>query len=192
MVTRRIRSILTEAGQTHQALLGDEALLKTLAEVVDATVAVFRWGRKVLLCGNGGSAADAQHIAAELSGRYLIERKALYAEALHVNTSHLTAVGNDYGFEQVYARMVEAKGREGDLLICLSTSGNSGNILRAANTAKELGLQTVAMTGSSGGKLSPICDMALKVPSDATPRIQECHILLGHIICELVEQELFG
>lgn len=147
---------------------------------------------KVLFCGNGGSAADAQHLAAELSGKFYIDRKPLYAEALHVNTSYITAVANDYSYDIVYSRLVEAKGRENDVLIAISTSGNSPNIINAINKANDIGMHTIGMTGESGGKMKDICSHILNVPSNDTPRIQEAHILIGHIICEIVESSLFA
>jgi D-sedoheptulose 7-phosphate isomerase len=154
--------------------------------------ATFQKGGKVLFCGNGGSAADAQHLAAELSGRFYLERKALFAEALHVNTSFITAVGNDYGFDAVYERAVEAMGREGDVLVALSTSGNSENVLRAIAQAKKGNMQVVGMTGKAGGKMNGLCDFHIKIPSTDTPRIQEGHLLIGHVVCGLVERRVFG
>ena len=145
-----------------------------------------------MLCGNGGSAADAQHIAAELSGRFYFDRPPLDAEALHVNASYLTAVANDYSYDVIYERMVEAKGQKGDVLIAISTSGNSPNVVKAAKKAKELGIVVIGFTGENGGELAEISDHCLKVPSNDTPRIQECHILFGHIICEIIEEQLFG
>ncbi len=147
---------------------------------------------QLLFCGNGGSAADAQHIAAELSGRFYIDRPPLNAEALHVNTSYLTAVANDYGYDEIFARLVEAKGKEGDVLFGLSTSGNSKNIVKAFVKGKKMGMHTIALTGQKNSKISELADLCIKVPSEDTPRIQECHILIGHIICELIERELFG
>jgi D-sedoheptulose 7-phosphate isomerase len=144
-----------------------------------------------LFCGNGGSAADAQHLAAEFSGRFYYDRPPLPSEALHANTSYLTAVANDYSFEEVYSRMIRGVGKEGDILIGISTSGNSPNILRALTTANDLGMITVGMTGESGGRMKEHCDYLLNVPSADTPRIQEAHIMIGHIICELVEAALF-
>ncbi|MCK5464889.1 MAG: D-sedoheptulose 7-phosphate isomerase, partial [Bacteroidales bacterium] len=146
---------------------------------------------KVLFCGNGGSAADAQHMAAELSGRYYYDRPPLFAEALHVNTSFLTAVANDYSFEEVYARLVKAMGNKGDILIGLSTSGNSKNVINAMNQARILGMVTAGFTGIGGGEMKDYCDILLDVPSNDTPRIQECHISIGHSICELVERGIF-
>jgi D-sedoheptulose 7-phosphate isomerase len=174
-----------------QALLEDAALTGRIEATAQALVEVFRAGGKVLFCGNGGSAADAQHIAAELSGRFYTDRPPLYAEALHVNTSYLTAVANDYGYEAVYARMVEAAGRNGDALVAISTSGNSPNILKAVEKARAQGMRVVGMTGAGGGKMRDLCDILLNVPSGDTPRIQEAHILIGHIVCLLVEKALF-
>ena len=187
----RILEVFKESVAVKEAYLNDPANLELLQEVVDHTISVFRNGGKVLFCGNGGSAADAQHIAAELSGRFYANRPPLFAEALHVNTSFLTAVSNDYGYEEAFARMVEAMGREGDLLFALSTSGNSPNILRTAERARSQGMTVVGMTGQGGGKLKPLCDFCLEVPSGDTPRIQEVHITIGHVLCELVEKEMF-
>lgn len=177
---------------TKQALLSNETLLAAVEQWVEVLVAAFQQDRKVLFCGNGGSAGDAQHIAAELSGRFFLNRPPLFAEALHVNSSYLTAVANDFGFEEVYARMVEAAGRKGDVLVAISTSGNSPNILKAAQRAREIGMVVVGMTGNAGGRLAALCDILINVPSDITPRIQECHILVGHILCELVEKAIFA
>ncbi len=162
------------------------AICQAAALVADALAA----GGKVLLCGNGGSAADAQHIAGELVGRFLKERRPYPALALHTNTSVLSAIGNDYGFEEVFARQVLAHGREGDVLVAISTSGNSPNILRAAVTASENGLKVIGLTGEGGGRLKDFCHLCLWVPSGSTPRIQEMHIMIGHIIAQLVEEEL--
>ena len=151
----------------------------------------FQNGNKVLFCGNGGSAADAQHLAAEFSGRFYTDRNPLPSEALHCNTSYLTAVANDYGYDVVYSRMVKGIGRKGDVLIALSTSGNSTNIINALLQAKEMGMTTVSMTGNSGGKMKDMADYLINVPSSDTPRIQEAHIMIGHILCQLVEENLF-
>lgn len=188
----RIKEIVRESIAAKQALLADEQLLRTAEEVVEACVQTFRAGGKVLFCGNGGSAADAQHLAGELSGRFYIDREPLFAEALHVNTSFLTAVANDYSYEEAFARMVRAAGRAGDLLFALSTSGNSANILSAIGSAHRIGMKVVGLTGSKGGRMKDRCDFLFRAPSDNTPRIQECHILIGHIICELVEAAIFG
>lgn len=190
-MSKRIRKIIMESVETKQALLTDELLLATLCDVVDRAVGCYQKDGKLLFCGNGGSAADAQHIAAELSGRFYKDRAPLYAEALHVNTSYLTAVANDYSYQEVFARMVTAAGRKGDMLFAISTSGNSPNILKAAEAARAREMVVVGMTGASGGALREQCDYLLNVPSTVTPRIQECHILLGHILCELLELKLF-
>lgn len=169
----------------------DEILLSTLANVVEVCVAAFQNDKKMLFCGNGGSASDAQHIAAELSGRFYKERPPLFAEALHVNSSFVTAVANDYNYEAVYARMVQAAGRAGDVLVAISTSGNSNNIINAIEAARQQKMIVIGMTGKTGGRMANLCDYILKVPSETTPRIQEAHILLGHILCELVEEKIF-
>lgn len=192
MMMEKIKQAVSRSIAAKQAMLADEGLLQTLEAVTEACVDTFRRGGKVLFCGNGGSAADAQHLAAELSGRFYFDRPPLFAEALHVNTSFLTAVANDYGYEHAFARLVGAMGRKGDLLVALSTSGNSPNVVKAAEAARELGMAVAAMTGARGGKLADNCDFLINVPSNDTARIQECHILAGHIICELVEQRLFG
>ncbi|MGC9101390.1 MAG: D-sedoheptulose-7-phosphate isomerase [Caldisericum sp.] len=186
-----IKEGLFNSIKVKQAILSDEYLLVTISNVVDEIVNTFRKGGKVLLCGNGGSAADAQHIAAELSGRFYFDREPLFAEALHVNTSYLTAVANDYSYDEVFARLVKAKGKPRDILIGISTSGNSKNVLRAIEEANKIGMITVGMTGRTGGKMKDICKYLINIPSDDTPRIQEAHITVGHIICELVERELF-
>lgn len=188
----KIKEVISASITTKQALLADEALLTRLNLAVAVCVLAFRNGGKLLFCGNGGSAADAQHLAAELSGRFYLDREPLYAEALHVNTSYVTAVANDYDYSEAYARMVRAAGRSGDVLIAMSTSGNSKNVLRAAEDAKKVGMTVIAMTGQSGGKLREMCDFLINVPTQDTPRIQEAHMLLGHLLCELIEQEMFG
>ena len=187
----RFRKIIGESVAIKQALIEDESLLSTLEQVVESCVSAFQNDKKMLFCGNGGSAADAQHIAGELSGRFYKERPPLFAEALHVNSSFVTAVANDYNYEAVYARMVQAAGREGDVLVAISTSGNSPNILKAIETARQQKMIIVGMTGATGGAMADHCDFILKVPSKVTPRIQEVHILLGHILCELIEEKLF-
>jgi D-sedoheptulose 7-phosphate isomerase len=187
----RIREVISRSIAAKEALRDDEGLLTRVNASVDLCIETFRNGGKVLFCGNGGSAADAQHLAAELSGRFYLDREPLFAEALHVNTSFLTAVANDYSFDEVYARMVRAAGRPGDILFAISTSGNSHNILRAAEDARKTGMAVVGMTGANGGMLRERCDILLNVPSADTPRIQECHMLIGHLICELVEAKLF-
>ncbi len=188
----RIKELIEESIEVKQAILGDEALLEVTDQVAWAAVDALKNDKKILFCGNGGSAADAQHLSAELSGRFYLERKPLFAEALQVNTSYLTAVANDYGYEEVFARLVEGKGREGDVLIAISTSGNSPNVLRAIQKANEIGMVTVGMTSASGGKLKALCDFLIAVPSEDTMRTQEAHIMLGHLICELIEKRIFG
>src|SRR5438270_5631061 len=162
------------------------------AEVVERIIRAIKRGNKVLLFGNGGSAADAQHIAAEFVGRYYLDRPALPAQALTVNTSSLTAIGNDYDYDQIFSRQIEAFGQAGDVAIGISTSGNSRNVIEAISVAKQMGLRTIALCGSGGGKLKNEADHCICVPSNETPRIQECHILIGHILSELVEQAIFG
>ena len=186
-----IENIILSSIDVKQKLLAEPFVLNTIENIVDELVECFKNGGKVLFCGNGGSAADAQHIAAELSGRIYTDRPPLYAEALHVNTSYLTAVANDYSYDIVYSRMVEGCGKKGDILFGISTSGNSKNVINALNVANEKGMITIGMTGDSGGKMKTICKYLLNVPSNDTPRIQESHILLGHIICQLVEEKMF-
>jgi D-sedoheptulose 7-phosphate isomerase len=187
-----IQQTIAQSIAVKQALLDDPFFLQKIAYSVELWTNTFRNGGKILFCGNGGSAADAQHLAAELSGRFYLNRAPLYAEALHVNTSYLTAVANDFGYEHVYARMVEAAGRPGDLLVALSTSGNSPNILAAVQQARTIGMAVVGFTGQSGGQMADLCDVLLNVPSTDTPRIQEAHMLIGHILCEQVERNLFA
>ena len=187
-----IQQLITASIAVKQALLLDKNLLQTVEQIVQATVSAYQLDKRVYFCGNGGSAADAQHLAAEFSGRFYINRKPLYAEALHVNTSYITAVANDFSYNEIYSRMIEAAGRKGDILFAISTSGNSQNIINAIEVAKNQGVICVGMTGETGGKMKELCDFLLNVPSKETPRIQESHILLGHIICELVEKQLFG
>ena len=178
--------------ETKRKILEDREILSVVEKVTEDIIAALKADKKVLLCGNGGSAADAQHLAAEFSGRFYFDREPLFAEALHVNSSYLTAVANDYSYDEVYARLVKAKGREGDVLIGISTSGNSINVIKAIEVANNAKMITVGLTGEEGGKMKAICKYLIKVPSTDTPRIQEAHILIGHIICEIVEKELFG
>jgi len=186
-----IEKSIKQSIDTKRKMLKSKALLKTVQDVAKEMVSLFENDKKVLFCGNGGSAADAQHLAAELSGRFYYDRPPLFAEALHVNTSYLTAVANDYSYDEIFARLVQAKGRKGDMLIALSTSGNSKNILRAIDIANNIGMLTVGFTGETGGAIKNECNYLLNVPGTDTPRIQEAHILLGHIICEIVESKLF-
>lgn len=188
----QVRFILEKAAAVKAHMLEDAALHVQLAGVAELMINCFQNGGKVLFCGNGGSAADAQHIAAELSGRFYLDRDPLFAEALHVNSSFLTAVANDYGFDAAYSRMVKAMGREGDILVGLSTSGRSQNVLNAITEAKKNGMTVVGMTGAGGLSMAAHCDRLLVAPSTDTPRIQEAHITMGHILCELVETAMFG
>jgi D-sedoheptulose 7-phosphate isomerase len=187
----RINKCMKSAVENYTHVLQDDILQEKIQNFAIKSIAAFKDNKKMLLCGNGGSASDAQHIAAELSGRFYADRPPLYAEALHVNSSYMTAVANDYGYEATYARMVEAAGRKGDVLLGISTSGNSPNVVRAMQKAKELGMLTVGFTGKDGGEMKDICDIMICVPSIDTPRIQESHILIGHIICQLIEEEMF-
>ncbi len=187
----RIFEIINQSIETKRQILSDERLLDTIRRSAERCIEAFRNGNKVLFCGNGGSAADAQHLAAEFSGRFYYDRPPLPSEALHVNTSYLTAVANDYSYEEVYSRIVMGSGRRGDILIGLSTSGNSENIIRAFRAARMIGMTTISLTGMTGGKLKEISDLLINIPSTDTPRIQESHIMVGHIICELVESEMF-
>lgn len=184
----KVAEIIQASIDTKTALLNDKALLKTIEDITSLIIDAFNNGNKVLFCGNGGSAADAQHLAAEFSGRFYKDRKPLPAEALHCNTSYLTAVANDYGYEHIYSRIVEGTGRRGDVLVGLSTSGNSANITKALQMAKQIGMITVGFTGEGGGTMKELCDYLINVPSTDTPRIQESHITVGHIICQLVEE----
>lgn len=172
--------------------MASEALLTAVDQTAAAIVAALKGGNRIYFCGNGGSAADAQHLAAEFSGRFYVDRKALPAEALHCNTSYLTAVANDYSFDVVYARLIEGIGQEGDVLVGLSTSGNSANIVKAFEVARNKGIITVGFTGLSGGLMKELSDFLINIPSLDTPRIQESHIMLGHIICQLVEENYFA
>jgi len=186
-----IKNIIGSSILVKQEILKDESMQKRIAAIIELITHAFLNGNKVLFCGNGGSAADAQHLAAEFSGRFYKNRKALPAEALHCNTSYLTAVANDYSFDVIYSRLIEGCGQKGDVLVGLSTSGNSINIVKAFEAAQLIGMSTVGFTGADGGKMKELSDYLLNVPSLDTPRIQESHIMLGHIICQLVEEKIF-
>jgi D-sedoheptulose 7-phosphate isomerase len=188
----KIKNIIAASISVKQQLLTDDSIISTVKECVDTITNAFKNGNKVLFAGNGGSAADAQHLAAEFSGRFYIDRDALPAEALHCNTSYMTAVANDYSYDVIYSRLIKGIGNKGDILIGLSTSGNSINIVKAFETAKEKEMITIGFTGESGGRMKALSHHLLNVPSTDTPRIQESHILLGHIICQLVEDKLFA
>jgi D-sedoheptulose 7-phosphate isomerase len=190
-MTDHIKKIISASISVKQKVLLDEEILKTISLAVHAIVKSFKAGNRVYFAGNGGSAADAQHLAAEFSGRFYTDRLALPAEALHCNTSYLTAVANDYGYDEIYARLIRGIAHPGDILIGLSTSGNSGNIIKAFEAAREKKVITMGFTGESGGKMKSLSDYLFNIPSLDTPRIQESHILLGHIVCELVEKEYF-
>ncbi len=188
---QRVRQSIQASMAVKDLLLKNTETVSIIAEVSERLVDTITKGNKVLLFGNGGSAADAQHIAAEFVGRFAFDRPALPALALSVNTSCVTAIGNDYGFDLVFSRQIEALARPGDLAIGISTSGNSSNVLHAISVARKMGLCVVALTGCTGGKLKNVVDHCICAPSNETPRIQECHILIGHIISELVEETIF-
>ena len=189
-------SVITARLEAHIGMMkefeSNEALKTSLLAAAEMIESCFRAGGKVYFCGNGGSAADAQHIAAELSGRFYFDRESLPAEALHCNTSYLTAVANDYSFDIIYSRLIAGLGRPGDVLVGLSTSGNSKNILMAFEECRSKGIRTIAFTGATGGSMKELADVLVNVPSTDTPRIQEAHITAGHIVCEMVEQAIFG
>lgn len=186
-----IEEIIRESINTKEKFLEDKSNIQKISQIAEVCIATFKKGGKVLLCGNGGSASDAQHIAAELSGRFQYDRPPLYAEALHVNTSYITAVGNDYGYDEIYSRMVEAAGKKADVLIGISTSGNSPNVIKAIEKANEIGMYTFGFSGQGGGLLEEKTKLNIQVPSKNTARVQETHILIGHIICEIIENQMF-
>ena len=186
-----ISDILNDSFNNLQKVISDKGLILEIETITTKIIKAFKDGNKLLLCGNGGSASDAQHIAAELSGRFIKERKPLYAEALHVNSSYMTAVSNDYGFEYTYSRMLEAIGKKGDVLIALSTSGNSENVVNAVKMANSLDMLSVGMSGATGGKIKDLCQHNIIIPSSNTARIQEAHIIVGHIFCQIIEEKLF-
>ena len=188
----KIQNIIQASIDTKQQVLANSELLQTVATVADLIVEAFRRGNRVYFCGNGGSAADAQHLAAEFSGRFYTDRKALPSEALHCNTSYLTAVANDYSYDVVYARLIDGIGNAGDVLVGLSTSGNSANIVKAFEAARAKGITTIGFTGLTGGAMKPLSDYLINIPSTDTPRIQEAQMLLGHIVCQLVEEKYFA
>tara|TARA_B100000524_G_scaffold291137_1_gene166005 strand:+ start:164 stop:742 length:579 start_codon:yes stop_codon:yes gene_type:complete len=187
-----IRRNISDSISIKQELLGNDNLIAEVSKLADLIIEAFNNGNKLLFCGNGGSAADAQHLAAEFSGKYYLNRPALHAEALNTNTSFITAVANDYSFDEVYARLIQGIGKKGDVLIGMSTSGNSKNVIKALEEAKKKEIITIGLTGKSNGNMKPYCDYLINIPSDDTPRIQECHLMIGHGICELVEKELFS
>lgn len=188
---KSIKKIIQSSIAVKTAIVNDEQMVSLIESTVEVITNAFKNNKKVFFCGNGGSAADAQHLAAEFSGRFYIDRKPLPAEALHCNSSYLTAVANDYSYDLIYARLVEGFANEGDILVGLSTSGNSTNVIKAFEKAREKKVLTVGFTGEMGGKMKELSDYLFNVPSTDTPRIQESHIMIGHIICELVEKKLF-
>ena len=187
----KIRSCVSESIMVKTKVLEDARLIQVIEQLTNLITTTFRNGNHLYFCGNGGSAADAQHLAAEFSGRFYINREALPSEALHCNTSYLTAVANDYSYDVIYSRLIKGIGKRGDILIGLSTSGNSTNIIQAFDTAREKGIVTIGFTGESGGKMKDNSDYLVNVPSSNTPRIQEAHMLIGHTICQLVEEKYF-
>ena len=192
MKNSTLKKNLESSIQLKQNLLDDKAIMSIVEQVSEIMITCFKNNGKVLFCGNGGSAADAQHLSTELSGRYYFDRPPLFSEALSVNSSFITAIANDYSFEKTFARMTKAMGQSGDVLIGLSTSGNSKNVVAALATAQEIGMTTIGMTGQGGGKLKAVSDFHIEVPSTDTPRIQECHMLIGHTLCEIVEHRIFS
>src|SRR5688572_12848565 len=188
---QQIKDIIQSSIDVKQQVLQNEELIGTIENVVTVIVASLQNGGRIYFCGNGGSAADAQHLAAEFSGRFYTDRKALPAEALHCNTSYLTAVANDYSFDEIYSRLIDGIGMQGDVLVGLSTSGNSANILKAFETARKKEMITIGLTGKTGGKMKELCHHLINIPSSDTPRIQESHIMVGHIICQLVEAKIY-
>jgi D-sedoheptulose 7-phosphate isomerase len=188
---KSIQNVLSDVVHLTHQIINDADIHEVIEKITEKMIECFRSGNKVMLCGNGGSAAEAQHLAAELSGKFYLDRQPLPAEALHVNSSYITAVANDYSFDKIYSRYISGVGKKGDLLIGLSTSGNSENIVQAFVSARENGITTVSFTGETGGKLKQLSDFIIAVPSKQVPRIQEMHLLIGHIICETVEYKLF-
>jgi len=187
-----IDSQIKNSYETKKAMLEDEKLMNLIYQVSQKTIEIYKNGNKTLIAGNGGSAADAQHIAGELVARFYFDRPALASIALTTDTSILTAIGNDYGYEKIFSRQVEANGVSGDMFIGISTSGNSKNIIEALHECKRKGIISIGLTGKNGGQMKELCDYCICVPSNETPRVQEAHILIGHIICSVVEEGLFG
>lgn len=192
MYHSRIKEIIKSSITVKEQLFQDDTLLKQIESSVEVITNAFKNGNAVYFAGNGGSAADAQHLAAEFSGRFYKDRKALPSDALHCNSSYLTAVANDYNYDVIYSRLLEGLAKKGDVLVGISTSGNSKNIIKAFEMAESMGVTTIAFTGEKGGQMKSMANYVINVPSNTTPRIQESHILVGHIICELVEENIFG
>lgn len=187
----RIKKCLLSSVENFTYVLNDPNIHIKIEKIIELSIKAFRNDKKMLFCGNGGSASDAQHLAAELSGKFYVDRPPLNAEALHVNSSFITAVANDYGYDEIYSRMLQASGRAGDILIAISTSGDSTNVIKAIKKAKEIGIITIGLTGKKTGDMDSICDVIIKAPTNDTPRVQEMHILIGHIICQLIEEKMF-
>jgi D-sedoheptulose 7-phosphate isomerase len=187
-----IYSQIEESLKIKQLILEDDKFQLLIDKASSICCETLRGNNKIFFAGNGGSAADAQHLAGELVNRFGFERPGLAAIALTTDTSIITSISNDYGFDMLFSRQIQALGKKGDIFIALSTSGNSTNIINGLNESKKIGIKTIGLTGSSGGKMATLCDICLKVPSDETPRIQEAHILIGHIICSIIENSLFG
>ena len=187
----RIKKCLLSSVENFTYVLNDPNIHIKIEKIIELSIKAFRNDKKMLFCGNGGSASDAQHLAAELSGKFYVDRPPLNAEALHVNSSFITAVANDYGYDEIYSRMLQASGRAGDILIAISTSGNSTNVIKAIKKAKEIGIITKGLTGKKTGDMDSICDVIITAPTNDTPRVQEMHILIGHIICQLIEEKMF-
>lgn len=192
MISEYISSQVKKSIDVKQKLSDSQKLMDLIQEVALKCVEVYKNGNKTLIAGNGGSAADAQHIAGEFVSRFYFDRPGLASVALTTDTSIMTAIGNDYGYEKLFSRQVQANGIKGDMFIGISTSGNSANVIEALKECKEKGIITVGLTGEKGGKMAEICDFCIKVPSNETPRVQEAHILIGHIICAVVEEAIFG
>lgn len=187
-----ISSEILRAMEIKRAIAKDRDLLRLIEQAARKMIEVYRKGNKIMLGGNGGSAADAQHIAGEFVSRFYFDRPGLPCIALTTDTSILTAIGNDYGYEQLFARQIQANGQSGDLFIGISTSGNSPNVIRGLEMCRAMGITTIGLTGELGGCMAALCDICIRVPSQETPRIQEAHILIGHILCAIVEESIFG
>ncbi|RAZ51446.1 D-sedoheptulose 7-phosphate isomerase [Campylobacter hyointestinalis] len=192
IINQYIKSHFEDSIQVKNQILQDKAIIELIQKVALITTNAYKNGFKTMLAGNGGSAADAQHIAGEFVSRFYFDRPGIPSIALTTDTSILTAIGNDYGYDRLFARQVQAQGVKGDIFIGISTSGNSANIIEALKVCKEKEIISIGLTGQSGGKMADLCDYCIKVPSNCTPRIQESHIVIGHIICAIVEEKIFG
>jgi len=192
LITERIKIEIKDTLEIQKAIYENSEIIEMIMKVSNIIIDAYKNERKTIFAGNGGSAAQAQHLAGEFVGRYYFDRPGLPSIALTTNTSNLTAVANDYGYDKVFTRQIQAIGQEGDIFIAISTSGNSNNILEAIPECKKTGITVVGLTGESGGKMKSLCDFCIRVPSNITPRIQESHLLIGHIICSIVEESIFG